>query len=141
MPLITKKVANEGFVSFANEDYVSAPSLSGNTDARGLHVDVEVDKDARTLLADLPRISVIRIPFDRFSDGRGFSLARQFRELGFSGRIRAFGHIVSDQFAFALQSGFDEVEIDDALAQRQPEEYWKEAATVQYGYRAKLADR
>lgn len=141
MPLITKDVATEGFVAVEDEHYISADSLSGNTEASGLHVDVEVDKEARALQAHLPRISVIRIPFDKFTDGRGFSLARQFRELGFTGRIRASGHMVSDQFAFALQSGFDEVEIDEAMAQRQPEEYWKEASQVQYGYRAKLAGR
>ena len=141
MPLITKDVASEGFNEVTAADFIDVDSLAANTQNGGLHVDVDVDRDARTLSGHLARIEVIRIPFDKFTDGRGFSLARQFREMGFTGHLRASGHIVSDQFAFALQSGFDQVEIDDAMAERQPENYWQEAASVKYGYRDKLAQR
>ena len=53
-----------------------------------------------------------------------FSLAKQLRTLGYPGRLRAKGHVISDQYAMARRSGFDEVEIDRALADRQPEEHW-----------------
>lgn len=141
MPLITKDVQSEGFKDTDAAEFISADKLTGNTGINGLHIDIEVETDVKSLRKDLPRISVIRIPFDKFTDGRGFSLARQLRELGYDGRIRASGHLVSDQFAFILQCGFDEVEIDAAMAQRQPVTYWQEAAAVNYGYRNKLAQR
>ena len=57
-------------------------------------------------------------------DGRGFSLARHLRLLGYRSRLRACGCILADQYAMARRSGFDEVEIDPALAERQSEEQW-----------------
>ena len=48
------------------------------------------------------------------------------------------GHVVADQYAHALACGFDGVEIDDALAARQPFEQWQAAASkVLPPYRAK----
>lgn len=69
--------------------------------------------------------ALIRIQFNQFSDGRGFTLARQLRRLGYRGRLRARGHVLADQYAMARRSGFDEVEIDEALAARQPAEHWQ----------------
>ncbi|MEO0764362.1 MAG: DUF934 domain-containing protein, partial [Pseudomonadota bacterium] len=40
------------------------------------------------------------------------------------GRLRAKGHVIADQYAMARRSGFDEVEIADDLARRQPEAHW-----------------
>lgn len=68
--------------------------------------------------------AMIRIPFPSFADGRGFSLAKQLRQHGYEGRLRAIGHIIADQYGFARTCGFDEVEIDFELAGRQPEEQW-----------------
>ncbi|MBT6188954.1 MAG: oxidoreductase, partial [Tateyamaria sp.] len=36
----------------------------------------------------------------------------------------AHGHVIADQYAMARRSGFDEVEISQALAARQPQEQW-----------------
>lgn len=67
---------------------------------------------------------MIRIPFPSFADGRGFSLAKQLRQHGYEGRLRAKGHIIADQYGFARVCGFDEVEIDYEMAGRQPQEQW-----------------
>jgi uncharacterized protein (DUF934 family) len=67
---------------------------------------------------------MIRIDFPNFADGRGFTLARLIRLLGFTGRLRAKGHVIADQYAMARRSGFDEVEVTAELAKRQPEEQW-----------------
>ena len=69
-------------------------------------------------------ISMIRIQFPSFADGRGFTIARQLRLLGYKGRLRAAGHVLADQYAMARRSGFDEVEISDDLANRQPQDQW-----------------
>ena len=71
-----------------------------------------------------PHLLMIRIDFPNFADGRGFTLARLIRLLGFTGRLRAKGHVIADQYAMARRSGFDEVEVTAELAKRQPEEQW-----------------
>lgn len=86
-----------------------------------------------------PGLAMIRIRFPSFADGRGFSIARQLRLLGYTGRLRAVGHVLADQYAMARRSGFDEVEIDDDLATRQPEEQWRARANWQdHDYQTRL---
>ncbi|MEO9787281.1 MAG: DUF934 domain-containing protein, partial [Aurantimonas coralicida] len=62
-----------------------------------------------------------------FSDGRGFSLAKRLRRAGFEGTLRASGPLIADQFADALACGFDEVELPETMANRQPVQQWMEA--------------
>ncbi len=71
------------------------------------------------------RPPLIRIAFSSFADGRGFTLARVLRMHGYAGRLRAQGHLIADQYAMARRAGFDEIEIDEALAARQPEAQWR----------------
>ena len=87
-------------------------------------VDIPNDIHVDSLKGLLENVAMIRIPFPSFADGRGFSLAKQLRQLGYTGRLRAVGHVIADQYGFARTCGFDEVEIDDALAKRQPQEQW-----------------
>jgi uncharacterized protein (DUF934 family) len=55
------------------------------------------------------------------------------------GRLRARGQIISDQYAMARRAGFDEVEIDDALATRQPEPEWLARANWRaHDYQARM---
>ncbi len=85
---------------------------------------------------------MVRITFDSFADGRGFTLARGLRAAGYAGRLRAAGHIIADQYAMARRSGFDEIEIDDALAIRQPEAQWiARADWMAHDYQARLGRR
>lgn len=72
----------------------------------------------------LAGLKLIRIAFPAFGDGRGFTLARRLRRMGYTGRLRAHGPILADQYAMARRSGFDEVEIPDELAARQPQDQW-----------------
>lgn len=56
----------------------------------------------------------VAIHFPVFNDGRGISLARLLRERhGFTGEIRAIGHLIPDLAQFLLRSGFDTAEIAD----------------------------
>jgi uncharacterized protein (DUF934 family) len=79
---------------------------------------------AETLATFLPRLSAIVLPFPAFSDGRAFSIARQIRDFGYRGELRATGNLLPDQFQFMLQVGFDAFEIGD----RFPLETWQKAA-------------
>ncbi|MDH3265042.1 MAG: DUF934 domain-containing protein [Paracoccaceae bacterium] len=108
---------------------------AANARVRGLALGPEADIEA----LDLAGVAAIRIDFPKFSDGRGFTLARRLRAMGFEGRLRAAGHVIADQYAMARRSGFDEVEIDAALAKRQLEDQWLARADWRaHDYRSRL---
>lgn len=107
----------------------------------GQHLGLVIPNDLRVgaLLPLLPRLALIAIAFPAYGDGRGFSLARQLRDAGFGGTLRASGPLIADQFAYALACGFDEVDLAEASAARQPVGQWLKAAhamsgTYQRGY-------
>jgi uncharacterized protein (DUF934 family) len=109
-------------------------------DARdGVGIDLPASVDPAELAGRLPDISMIRVDFPTSADGRGFSIARQLRLMGYHGRLRARGHVLADQYAMARRCGFDEVEIDEALAARQPQEQWMFRADWRaHDYQARL---
>jgi len=90
---------------------------------------VEIDGFSRVKDIDFTGsdINNITIVVKAFSDGRAFSLARQFRTSGFRGNLRAKGPMIADQYPLAIRCGFDEVEISGDEALRQPENQWVEA--------------
>ncbi|MFV1591452.1 DUF934 domain-containing protein [Phaeobacter sp. JH20_36] len=102
-------------------------------------IEMQPDADPSALSNQLPGLEMIRIHFPSFADGRGFTLARRLRLAGYTGRLRAYGHVLADQYAMARRSGFDEVEISDDLATRQPEDQWLDRANWQaHDYQARL---
>lgn len=90
-----------------------------------LGVELPNDRDPAELVPWFERIAMIRVAFPAMGDGRGFSLARRLRALGYAGRLRAAGPLVADQFRAARRVGFDEVELPEQVAERQPEEQWQ----------------
>ena len=116
-------VTDAGFRTAEPETFLDAAALKD--EGRDLFVDLPNDADPGSLQDHLARIALIRIPFPSFADGRAFSVAKRLRLMGFRGRLRAVGHVLADQYPLARRSGFDEVEIDDALATRQPEAQWR----------------
>ena len=102
-------------------------------------VDLEPDADLLPLRDRLSALEMVRIAFPSFADGRGFSLARRLRLAGYEGRLRAKGHVLADQYAMARRSGFDEVEIGEDLARRQPEDQWRARANWrEHDYQSRL---
>ena len=104
--------------------FTGPDSLPANDRALEVGVDLASDADPAVLAERLHEIDLIRVDFPTFADGRGLTIARRLRLMGFDGRLRATGHVIADQYAMARRAGFDEVEIDDAFAARQPEEQW-----------------
>ena len=110
---------------FAPEDFTGGfaawddPALDTATAA-----DLPPDADPAALAPHLGRLELIRVAFPAFSDGRGFTVARRLRLMGYKGRLRAAGHVIADQYAMLRRSGFDEAEISADLAARQPEDQW-----------------
>lgn len=112
---------------FAADDWSTGFVVTGDmaaNDCGAVAIDLPSDADPATLSGQLDRINMIRVDFPSFADGRGFTIAAMLRRMGFTGRLRAQGHVIADQYAMARRSGFDEVEIDDTLAARQSETQW-----------------
>lgn len=103
-------------------------------------LDLASDTDPVQLVERLAaQVQMIRIAFPSFADGRGFTIARQLRLAGYTGHIRAYGHVIADQYAMARRSGFDDVEISEELATRQPEPQWLARANWQQNdYQARM---
>ena len=103
-------------------------------------LDLTSDTDPVQLVERLAaKVQMIRVDFPSFADGRGFTIARQLRLSGYTGHIRASGHVIADQYAMARRAGFDDVEISDDLAARQPQDQWLARADwQQHDYQARM---
>ncbi len=74
----------------------------------GVALQVDPTVDLSPTADALDRLAAIVIPFSKFSDGRGYSLARRLRdEFHFKGEIRATGDVLLDQLPLMLRCGFD----------------------------------
>lgn len=112
-------VTDTGFAPDSFAGSFAAPEVEGAE-----AIDLGPAADVTQLAGKLEGLRIIRIAFPSFSDGRGFTLARRLRLMGYAGRLRAAGHVIADQYTMARRAGFDEVEISDDLAARQPEAQW-----------------
>ena len=71
----------------------------------------------------LDEVTLLAVEFPKFTDGRGYSIARILRDrYGYTGELRAVGDVLHDQLLFMARCGFDAFElkagkdIDGALA-------------------------
>ena len=72
--------------------------------------------DPAEVADDLSLFAVVAIDFPKFTDGRGYSIARLLRERhGYRGSLRAVGDVLRDQMFYLLRCGFD------AFALKHPE--------------------
>ncbi|KAA0013499.1 DUF934 domain-containing protein [Billgrantia pellis] len=91
---------------------------AGSELAPWLSSDTELTPELADALVVAP---LIAIDFPKFTDGRGYSLARLLRErYGYDGEVRAIGDVLVDQVFFLSRCGFD------ALSLR--EDQWLEDA-------------
>ncbi len=68
---------------------------------------LENTEDARVLAADFDKLALIAVRFPKFTDGRGYSIARLLRRLGWKGELRAVGDVLRDQLFYMTRCGFD----------------------------------
>ena len=91
-------------------------------DKQGLAVQLEPGQAPSPLFDFLEQIPLVAINFPVFTDGRGFSYGRELRERGFTGELRACGHILPAQMTYLRRCGFvafqlaDESRLEEALA-------------------------
>ncbi len=130
---MTQLINDTGFVA---DDWTQGYCTGG---AANDCVAIDLASDADPADVALAGLKMIRIAFPSSADGRGFTIARALRLRGYKGRLRAKGHIIADQYAMARRAGFDEVEVDAALAARQPEPQWLARADWQaHDYQSRL---
>ena len=142
---MTQLINDTGFVADdwteGFRDWEGVTSSSYATEA-GYALDVPNTVGAEQLIPYFNQAAMIRIDFPSSHDGRGFSIARHLRLIGYSGRIRAHGHLLADQYAMARRCGFDEVEISDTMAERQPEDQWQFRANWKaHDYQSRLRQK
>ncbi len=103
-----------------------------------LGVRLKSDQLAGEVAADLDRFTLVALEFPVFRDGRAFSTARELREHhGFTGEIRAVGHVLPDQYQFLVRTGFTSVEVADTAKL----ESWRHALSeISVAYQAALTD-
>ena len=65
------------------------------------------------LIDHIDEIPLVMVNFPTFMDGRGFSYARELRDRGYTGEIRAVGHFIRDQLTYLGRCGFDAFQFDD----------------------------
>ncbi len=137
---MTRIVTEAGFAPDDwTEGFTPLEAFDAEPDAPPRGLDLPCDVAPEALEGRLDAIAVIRVDFPVFSDGRGLTLGQHLRRLGFRGRLRARGHVLADQLMMVRRAGFDEVEIPDALAARQPEGDWTRCAqATPAGYLSRL---
>jgi uncharacterized protein (DUF934 family) len=124
---MTQLINDTGFV--ADDWTFGYCATAAANDCRALDLSSDVQPEDVDLTAGL---EMIRIDFPTSADGRGFTIARALRLRGYTGRLRAKGHVIADQYAMARRAGFDEVEVTEEIAARQPADQWQ--------FRAKFRD-
>ncbi|SMC96725.1 DUF934 domain-containing protein [Primorskyibacter flagellatus] len=124
---------------FAKDDWTCGYTEMADAANDVVALDLPSDADIDSAVDKLATLRMIRIDFPSFADGRGFTLARLLRLRGYKGRLRARGHVIADQYTMARRSGFDEIEISDDLATRQPASQWQfRAGWTQNDYQSRL---
>ena len=76
-------------------------------------VQLEPGQSPSPLVEFLDQIALVVINFPVFTDGRGFSYARELRQRGYSGELRAGGHFIRDQLTFLHRCGFDAFQMSE----------------------------
>ena len=113
-------VTDAGFTPAPAREIVTLADLTDQTS-----VDLSNTDDPEALVGRLDQLTLIRVAFPAFNDGRAFTVARKLRMLGYTGQLLAFGPVIADQYAMLRRVGFDGAEIPDEIAARQPAEQWQ----------------
>lgn len=131
---MTVIVTDAGFAPGTQAEVVPLAELADQT-----AVDLANTDDPAALAGHLDRLTLIRVAFPAFNDGRAFTIARRLREMGYTGQLLALGPVIADQYAMLRRVGFDGAEIPEDLAARQPADQWLFRADWQaHHYQARL---
>lgn len=128
-------VTDTGFAPAPARDITALADLGPQDTA----VDLAQTDDPEALVGRLGALTLIRVAFPAFNDGRAFTIARRLRALGYTGQMLALGPVIADQYAMLRRVGFDGAEIPDEIAARQPWAQWQTRADWRaHDYQARL---
>lgn len=103
------KIEEKQLLPFSQLDDAQLTALDFSSNALWIKLPEELAK----VKDYLPKMSFIGVYFPVFKNGVGFSIARRLRdEFGFQGEIRAYGHLIPDQFPMLIECGFDSVALN-----------------------------
>lgn len=120
---MTVIVTDTGFAPAPAREIVALADLTDQT-----AVDLSNTDNPAVLEGHLDRLTLVRVAFPAFNDGRAFTIARRLRMMGYKGQLLALGPVIADQYAMIRRVGFDGAEIPDEIAARQPWEQWQSRA-------------
>ena len=95
-----RMIKNGGIVEEAGNEILTLDQWLAAED-KAQAVGLEPGEGPFPLLEHLDSIPLVAINFPNFMDGRGFSYARELRERGYRGELRATGHFIRDQLTAA----------------------------------------
>lgn len=100
------------FDASATEPHALTPGLTDwiAADIKPSRVTIAPGEDFTPLFDQLHKLQVIEIQFPVFTDGRGFSTARELRERGYTGTLQATGTFILDQIEYLSRCGFNAFE-------------------------------
>ncbi len=76
--------------------------------------------DLAPVLPVLATLPLVAVEFPKFTDGRGYSLARLLRDRhGYAGELRAVGNVLRDQLLYMHRCGFDAFELQAGKSVRE----------------------
>jgi len=76
-------------------------------------VQLEPGESTDPLLEHLDDLALIAINFPALTDGRGFSYARELRDAGYTGELRAVGEFLRDQMHYLRRCGINAFQLSD----------------------------
>jgi len=126
MPLIKGREIVENTWTFFNDDDEVSYTENGTSLTLGrflsdvdtvlalntpIGVRLSPDDDPNELQPYLDKLVLIEVDFPKYTDGRGYSQAQLLRRrFGYTGELRAVGHVLRDQILYMHRSGFDAYE-------------------------------
>lgn len=128
-------ITDAGFAPAPDREIVALADLAPDHVA----VDLANTDDPAALVGRLDQLTLIRVAFPAFNDGRAFTIARRLRMLGYTGQLLALGPVIADQYTMLRRVGFDGAEVPDEIAARQPADQWQFRADWRdHHYQARL---
>ena len=114
-----------------NQDGCFSAAPDDHATDYALHVGDFASPEQISQLLDQP---AVRLKVDGFSDGRGFSVARQLRLQGYTGAIEVLGDLLPDQLPMAVASGIDAIFIRAEHAERCVEAQWRQKSADKHRF-------
>ncbi|MBL6076883.1 DUF934 domain-containing protein [Belnapia sp. T18] len=109
-----------------------AAALAGRNAPLGVAVAPETQPEE--IAPFLDRLALVAVRMPKPKDGRAFTQARSLREHhGFTGEIRATGHIIPDHYAMLLRCGVTTVEVPEGT---DPATWTRSRDAIRVGYQA-----